>query len=87
MQRKWYTKGRWTKIAALRASSLSVITLLNMVFGCKSMLWYIDLRQRKANPYDSVVSEDKKQKVTKNMDPRVVEPMIWSSGILHLFVL
>jgi len=48
-----------------------------MVSGCyKSMLWYIDLRQCKANPYDSVVSEDKKQKAMKNMDPRAVEPMI-----------
>ncbi len=55
---------------------MSVITLLSMVSGCKSMFWYIDLRQRKANPYDSTVSEDKKQKATKNMDPRAVEPMI-----------
>jgi hypothetical protein len=47
-----------------------------MVSGCKSMLWYIDLRQHKVNPYDSAVSEDKKQKAMKNMDPRAVEPMI-----------
>jgi len=53
-----------------------MITLLSMVFGCKSMLWYINLRQRKANPYDFAVLEDKKQKTTKNMDPRAVEPMI-----------